>query len=486
MLPAATLALLLLLPMAAASGTFEFAAAEGVGPFSVHPQGLALFQTRDPVAWALRAEAVYVRVVDDRVDNSIANPFNPDDNLVAVQNRTVTTHEYGAAVIDWRSAESNGAVSIIQAGISRLDIPGKVAVSPQNATAVERSHYVGNVTVGADDLAYAISVPPSLRTDAAGNLHLAGDASLYSWGNTLTVRHPTGVETIRTGYYEDSPTGSLRTRHYVHAFVELRNVTATLSVASGNLFAGSLRLDSHGTLQLVNLTGELETLAGPGQGHGAAVGVTAGSFALTTAGTRINGAMVSPATAASGLDLRPAPAAPWWVWPAAIAASCGLLVLAILASGRRNRMKHDEPFTSRMNDASVAFAGWGARLDGAGWTRLSAACFGLATLISPHAPELECEYAILLRQAGFPKRALRHHAKAAAELAIGNDPGCGAINAFGASLSCAMLGRHDEAIDWLQQAIEQDSGLRAIASREPSLRALRAHPDYFALMGAAA
>ncbi len=487
-LPLLLAVLLFMAASAAAASDFTFDSAAGHGPLQLTPQGFALLHTTASVDWTLTATSMRIKVVDDREDNAIPDPANPDDSLVSVFNRTTTYHDFAAATLHWVSLSN--PVSIIQGpGILAENVSGQLALTTVSPSSIEQSHYVMATPVGAPELQYDVLVPASLRVKATAVADILGNVTLYSWSNDIQVRHSGGAFELRTGKYTDMPVtqGSLRSRHYVHAFLELRTARANLAIPAAAFYAEGLQVESHGILQFSNLTGELPGPTGLATATGGIVTASAGTFALSPTGTGIGGTVLIAPEAVAGTTARlPGTALPGGVW----LALSGMLFVGVVAApsvhGRRVRQREAATWLGFRDDRATAYSNWAARADNQGWNHAAALLFWRATRNSPTSPELRCEYGVLLRQSGRPKRALRQHVLVGEVLARSFDPGCGALNAYSASLCCAALGKDGAALEWLQAAIEADPGFTETALKEPRLRRLRAHPDYPAIVGAIA
>ncbi|MHB8633502.1 MAG: tetratricopeptide repeat protein [Thermoplasmatota archaeon] len=480
--------LFLVVPTASAQGhQFHFDAATGEGPFALVPQGFALARTAGSVDWRIHAAYANVTLVDDRDEDAIANPLNPNYNLVSYSNQTTTSFHLYEVELHWVSG--NQSVSLFQGnGLGFLTVPGGLELQPVNDTTVERSHYVTKATLGAQNRHYAIQAPASVRANASMQAQVSGNITFYSWGNVIEIQDSNGTQTIRTGQYDDNPltTGSLRSQHWAYAFIHVQGASANLSIPAGTLYSTNLQVASKGLLQIANATGQLQSKRGIAEATQSSLTATGGHFIFSPAGSEIIGQVVTPPEGVRGSvrALRP----PW------VPATSFVVILAVAVGttaapsvhGRHLRRRQGAHFAGFREDRCTAYSSWAAAADSRGWQGMACILFGRAVRNSPKDPEVRCEHAILLRQTGFPRRALKEHVRAAELLAQLGDPGCRAMNAYGASLCAARLGQDENAVEWLQEAVEQDPALMNDARAEPALRPLRGHPDFHAIVRAGA
>ncbi|MHB8634613.1 MAG: tetratricopeptide repeat protein [Thermoplasmatota archaeon] len=486
---ALVLGVLLLLPIVSAAGPgFRFDSATGEGPFSLDPNGHGLVRTGRAVDWRISAVAAHITFVDDHEDNAVPDPLNPPRNLFSVSNRTVTTYDLRAVAIRWTSGEL--PVSIVQGkGLTNLTVADGLEVRAVPGMAVEHGHYFSDGSIGGQARRFELDVGASVRVNATMDATVSGNVSLYSWSNTLVVQDATGARTIRTGQFTDMPTsqGSLRSEHWAYALLDLEGAAANVTFPEASLYAPNLGLASRGLLRITNATGQIAAQNGLVTASGSSITATDGAFVFLPAGNGLSATVASrPVTVLGAVqEVRP-PSLPPILLVAVGLVSAVAVAMSPSVTGRHLRRRHGGHFAGFREDRCTAYRSWAAGADSRGWQRTACILFGRAVRNSPKDPELRCEHAILLRQTGFPRRALKEHVRAAELLAQLGDPGCRAMNAYGASLCAARLRQDESAVEWLQEAVEQDPALMNDARAEPALRRLRAHPDFHAIIRAGA
>lgn len=463
-----------------------FNEATGQGMFSLSPGATSTLKTTDQVHWEIHARILHIDVIDDRDENSVPNPLNSSRSLFSKETTNVTSYDFEDAQLSWAGAAD--AVAILNGTlVNQVDATGILKLRHQAPTSIEHSHYLSSSAIGAANLPYSIDVPLSVASGmtAESTLKVSGSGHMYSWGATIHVKSPTKEADVVTGHYDDMPvnSGSIRTRHYSRAVFTLADATGTLVMNNAELYAPSLSLVSRGSLSFTNATGTFNTDDGPQTAHGQVITTVAGTYGISSDATGLN-AMVqtNPQTIVGATPIPPG----LRVISGATIMIGALVVLSAVyltptAAGYLIARNEGLSLPWKLKRAE-AFASWAARADARRAHRTAAMMSWRATRNAPLDPTLHTEHAILLRQAGLATRALRAH-EATRELLIRQpDPGCGPLNDFNAAIAAAALGRDDEAIQWLQNAVEKDPSLASEATQSPGLWKLRNHPDYGAIV----
>lgn len=340
---------------------------------------------------------------------------------------------------------------------------------------LERSHAYDSVddpdVHDGSDYAYRVHDVVAAEGRGPVRVEVRGDFLLYVWNATVLQETPERSEAHTTGQWSTEGTTPLhRTDHHQHALVVVRDGHLRLgSPLGGALYAPELLLHDAPAGEPVDAAGLVSAAAG------------------TLRATPGDGRVV--------LTAAPAPAPP----PAAEAASwwflAPLAAVGVVATpnllGLRSAGRGAWPGALRMGHGAVGRLRQGRA---AGYCRLALAAergyrFRRAALWMGCAarwgqdPELRVQQAVYLRMAGLPGRALRRHR--AAEEMFRMEGFVHALNAYEAARSAALVGRADEALQWLLVAVREEPWLARRAPFEPDLAPLRSLPAFMDLAQAA-
>ena len=493
----------LLLVFLLAAGTSLAEAVPSLETSSAHGRGAFVFLAPDGVlqatpdaaeAWTLAAPHGRLVLVDDKREYEVENPANPGQLLFSSANHTSRTTSLDGATVRLERGSDEDATTIWmpQGAPLRLDagLDGTFTLDHMPETVLERSHMVSQNASFSDRFYYEIKQGPALRLVSSTDLSstLSGPLRVYLWGIDVTVEQGGSTQTYRTGHYDEDaapgvPQGG--TSHFVHAFLELPDAEVSLPGVPASMYAARLEVESHGTIKYEDVTGTIATTDGSLQVANGTVLVETGKYSWdrSDGGVRVRTDAAPDSVEATGVVAAPqaTPVAAWaWGLAAMLLAASGFMAPAL--QGMYVRSRGDAtPRTWRALRAE-GFAFWATKADMHGHKRLAAFCAGRAVHYAPKDPGAHMEYGILLQQAGNATKALREHGIANALFERGPETGNTGLNAYQASVSCVQLGRLQQAVAWLQRAVECDPGLAAAAERDPLLARLRGLADFRAIV----
>jgi len=477
---AAVILLAFALPVAGAP-QFECARLTGFGSFTV--QAVQPVWVTSGIHWHVHATGLTIQVTDDSFTPLVAHPMRPNNYLVVLHNETTTQITAAEADLEFTPHGESDSVLLLRASQDQTETgDGAIGIEPTPAKPLEKTHF------GSDNAVPAPRLQPPANIEAS--LHIALDDQHYalkgaqrghSWGWTIAITSPNTHQVLETGHYQTSPlaSGLAPTDHYVVADLEFTS-NSTL-VGPADLYAPSIQVAVDGALRMENTTGTIQAKNGLAAPQHLDIGTKAGTFALAQAGNHIVGGInVEP------LSVTAAELPRYSVWPYIAVPILGLIYCWPALRGKRlGRFQFPPQAYGWRLARAEAFALWASMADARGFRRTAAALAGRAVANSPHVSERRTEHGILLRQAGKPRAALLEHERAE-DLAREQDTTASGWNAFQASLACAEQGDDQEALRWLQTALERDPGLVAETKGQSRFRRLWGHPDYEGMVKAPA
>jgi hypothetical protein len=427
----------------------------------------------------LEVRDLKVVLTDDTLTAHLGNPLNPGSSLFGIHNRTRTTTYYAQASLSFRPhGEVDANLLLLAPGPQRLQAERSIRLASVSAATLDGSHVAEGGSAPITKYDDTLHVGDSLQLDMPAASHTPeGTQTGRAWGWTLTVESAGSTDTYETGHSTtapaDLPLG--QTDHYVFADFTFNAAGGTLD-GPARVFSPAASLQADGSLRFEDAHGRIASKEGVASPDHVAVSTQQGTFLLNTASGRVAGnVQFLPETVTHAVP--PSASVIYWAWAFGFIFLLGVALAPSLLGWQKTAGPQ-----RLLRARAEAFAGWASEADARGWPRLAALLGGRAVANAPKVLDWRVEHAIFLRQAHRPRAALRQH-RVAEDLRLqGADPGYGALNAYHASLASAELGQDDDALEWLQAALERDPGLAAETAHEPRFRRLRGHPDYEAMV----